>query len=137
MNTYYFYGTQLSKLPNIVVISRTLTHGTEMMLDRLGITYTTCKKLQPDWSTMVGPYKEGRLTAEEYTKRYMVQLEKLDPHELVGELGLDAVLVCYEKPGEFCHRHIVATWLQSHDYDITEFSGRQKIPKKLDKNITL
>lgn len=31
--------------------------------------------------------------------------------ELLGR-GNDVALVCYEKPGEFCHRRIVAEWLK-------------------------
>ena len=23
----------------------------------------------------------------------------------------DIILCCYEKPGEFCHRHVLANWL--------------------------
>ena len=29
-------------------------------------------------------------------------------------------LVCYEKPSEFCHRHLVADWLTQHGADISE-----------------
>lgn len=31
----------------------------------------------------------------------------------------DAVaLICYEKPGEFCHRHLVADWLKDAGYEV-------------------
>ena len=47
---------------------------------------------------------------------------KLNPQEILGEiLNLsegDIALVCYEKPGDFCHRHLVASWLP---YEITEY----------------
>lgn len=29
-------------------------------------------------------------------------------------------LVCYEKSGDFCHRHIVADWLNQAGYDVKE-----------------
>jgi hypothetical protein len=32
--------------------------------------------------------------------------------EVLRDLGDDAVLLCYEKPGQFCHRHLVAQWLK-------------------------
>ena len=38
-------------------------------------------------------------------------LSKLDPNEVVKKLGDGAVMLCYEKPGEFCHRHIIADWI--------------------------
>lgn len=43
-------------------------------------------------------------------------LDVLDPQEVYNSLeklseGKDCVLICYEKPGDFCHRHLVADWL--------------------------
>ena len=43
-------------------------------------------------------------------------LQKLDKDTVLQELsamtgGQDFALVCYEKPGDFCHRHLVAEWL--------------------------
>lgn len=31
-------------------------------------------------------------------------------------------LVCYEKPGDFCHRHLVADWLNKEGYICNEWS---------------
>lgn len=36
-------------------------------------------------------------------------------------LDLHIVLVCYEKPEEFCHRHLVAAWLTEHGIPVEEF----------------
>lgn len=33
-------------------------------------------------------------------------------------------LVCYEKPGDFCHRHIVSEWLRNHGIDCHEWYER-------------
>lgn len=56
---------------------------------------------------------------EKYEKMYREQiLDKLDPLEVYNDLGEDAILLCYEsyakcESGEtFCHRHIVARWLE-------------------------
>ena len=42
-------------------------------------------------------------------------VKKLEPHVKVSEKAdnkdIDIALVCYEKPGDFCHRHLVADWL--------------------------
>jgi hypothetical protein len=124
MLTYYFFGENLEQFTNIVVISRTLTHGTYKMLERKGIQYRTCVELQPDWKTMVGPYKNGTLTENDYERLYTIQLNRLDPHTLFNQLGSDAVLVCYEPSNKFCHRHIVAKWLSSHGYHTEEFNGK-------------
>lgn len=35
--------------------------------------------------------------------------------------GKDCALVCYEAPDKFCHRHLVAEWLNSAGYNVNEF----------------
>ena len=51
---------------------------------------------------------------EAYTKE---TLEPLAPqvHELAKQLD-GKVLLCYEKPEDFCHRHIVANWFCKYGY---------------------
>jgi hypothetical protein len=50
------------------------------------------------------------------------------PDEVVSELfalanGVDKIcLICYEKPGNFCHRHLVADWLNATGkYNVQEW----------------
>ncbi len=53
------------------------------------------------------------LTQEEWTaKYYEVVLNKLDPARVYDDLGPDAIMLCWELPGEFCHRRIAAEWLE-------------------------
>lgn len=54
-----------------------------------------------------------------YIKLYFEKvLNKLNPKEVFNELGDNAVLLCYEKYADiesgktFCHRRIVAKWLE-------------------------
>lgn len=50
---------------------------------------------------------------ELYTKRYREEvLDKLDAVEVYRELGERAVLLCWETPEKFCHRHLVAKWFK-------------------------
>ena len=56
-----------------------------------------------------------------YTKIYYEKvLNKLNPKEVYAELGDNAVLLCYEKWDDikdgktFCHRRIVAKWLEEN-----------------------
>jgi len=69
-----------------------------------------CKKLAPRlWF-----FKKYKLDGdtEFYTQQYQSEvLDQLDPQEILWEVGEDAVLLCWEKPGKFCHRHLVAKWL--------------------------
>lgn len=34
---------------------------------------------------------------------------------------VDIALICYEKPEDFCHRHIVAKWLRLEGFDCKEW----------------
>ena len=48
-----------------------------------------------------------------FRKLYHEQvLSKLDPATVYRELGEDAILLCWESPGKFCHRRVVAEWLE-------------------------
>jgi len=47
-----------------------------------------------------------------FREKFMSQLERLDARATVEALGEDAILLCWEKPGEFCHRRVVAEWLE-------------------------
>lgn len=57
-------------------------------------------------------YKEDH-DAVFYTEQYYnLILNKLNPQEVYDKLK-DRVLLCYEKPGDFCHRRIVADWIET------------------------
>ena len=50
-----------------------------------------------------------------YTEQYYKEvLDGLDPKKVYEELGEDAILLCWEGSGKFCHRHIVAKWLSEN-----------------------
>jgi hypothetical protein len=55
-------------------------------------------------------YKE-RPDQQRYILRYTLEiLSRLDPQKVSQDLD-EKVLLCYEKTGDFCHRHIAAKWL--------------------------
>jgi len=73
-------------------------HGREYK--KLAPTLSIFKKYKADGDTLY------------YTEHYYKEvLQKLDPKKVFEELGPHAVLLCYETPGKFCHRHLVAKWL--------------------------
>ena len=58
-------------------------------------------------------------------------LNKLDANTIVRELteltnttnkDADIVLLCYEKPTDFCHRHLVSEWLNSNGISCKEWN---------------
>ena len=52
-----------------------------------------------------------------YTERFNTEiLQHLNPTEVYEQLtaisdNRDIALLCFEKPSDFCHRHLVASWL--------------------------
>ena len=51
---------------------------------------------------------------ETFIPLYKAQvLDKLDPHKIIKDLGGDNfILLCWEDPGVFCHRRVVAAWMR-------------------------
>ena len=47
-------------------------------------------------------------------------LEELFALKPLKDKGKQIALVCYEKPDEFCHRHLVAKWLNDNGYSAEE-----------------
>ena len=57
-------------------------------------------------------WRNKHLSNDWYIERYNeTVLDKLNPLKVVEELGNNAVMLCYEKPGDFCHRHLIADWI--------------------------
>ncbi|MBB6413537.1 DUF488 family protein [Mesorhizobium sangaii] len=59
------------------------------------------------------------IDVDEYRRRYLEQLDMLDPRETVRRIqdlaaGRAAALLCWERPrdGNFCHRGYVSAWLR-------------------------
>ena len=81
------------------------------------------KKLAPKWS-FYSEWKNGSHKGDNdyYIKHFKEEvLDKLDPEQVLKELeGFSGVsedniiLLCYEKTGTFCHRHLVADWLNQN-----------------------
>lgn len=119
MQIYTSYFGKLDRLPkNIVPIS---------ICGKAPDWYTGLqfKKLAPKYEF----FKQWEQTHnnEFYIKCYNEQvLQPLNVNEIVKELtelgqGNDIALICYEKPTDFCHRHLVATWLRNNGYSINEY----------------
>ena len=66
---------------------------------------------------------------ENYIRAYRDRvLNHLNPDNVVRELHTltnkpDIALLCFEKPGIFCHRHLVAYWLNNHGIECLEWQG--------------
>jgi len=59
-------------------------------------------------------FKHGEIDTSVYEGAYRREtLSRLDPGKVVRDLK-GSVLLCYERPESFCHRHIAAKWLMEN-----------------------
>jgi len=66
--------------------------------------------LAPTWD-IYSEYKRTKDT-ELFTSRYVEEiLLPLDPQEIYDDFRY-SVILCWESPSKFCHRRIVAKWLE-------------------------
>ncbi|MBA4543979.1 hypothetical protein H1164_13905 [Thermoactinomyces daqus] len=63
-------------------------------------------RLAPTWAML-------KMPREEYDRLFLKKLASLDPVQLYQSLGEDAVLLCFEKHNDWCHRRLVAEWFES------------------------
>lgn len=72
-----------------------------------------CRLLAPTPELLKG-YKNGEITKEQYEVIYYeTTLALLNPLEIY-EMLKGKVLLCWEKKGVFCHRHLVIRWLRDN-----------------------
>lgn len=120
MTFYTTYFANVNKLPNNITpiaICGKSPNGWG------GLEY---KRLAPKWK-FFKVWKENH-DNDFYIKEFKAQvLDKLNVNSVVRELrqkvpeGNDIALVCYEKPMDFCHRHLVSAWLRRNGIESKEW----------------
>ena len=88
---------------------------------------TTYPDFAPRYETFQ-KWKDGKMTNEGYTKEYKAYLDTLNKEEVEFDFQPynteknDCILLCYEKSGDFCHRHVLADWLEENfGFKVEEF----------------
>ena len=115
---YTSYFAKLKKLPKDVVPISICGKAPAWYT---GLQY---KKLAPKYSFF-------KVWKETHDNNYYIEhfqdevLDRLDADKVFEELsvlsgGKTFALICYEKPDDFCHRHLVADWLCEHGYRCEE-----------------
>lgn len=97
------------------------------------------KKLAPTWGCLSDYKKDG--DEKKYIRRYAKEtLHGLALGDVLMELwqlsgGRSVALLCYERPEQFCHRHVFVDWANDwaanlkivhrwqEDWTVTEFDG--------------
>ena len=91
------------------------------------------KEVAPTYSILKMTHSD-----EEYTRRYRTEiLARMNIQDFLNQVrqlsnGRDVALCCYEKPGEFCHRNLLAEHLRANGVEIEEF-----VPKEPTKQLDL
>lgn len=90
-------------------------------------------------------YKAGECTMDEYKCEYITQVynfivedKKMSVEDWVnavnaefGEKYKGIIFYCFEKPDDFCHRHLLARFFEIHGIPCTEIRGKIKAPGAL------
>ena len=121
--TSYFGNRKLKNDPRLFLVSIALYPPK----DYFGKSY---RELAPH-PEMLRDWKRDHCESD-YIRDFDLILGELDPESVVTQLMAlsgnfknlnyypDIVLLCYERPGEFCHRHLVANWLNAAGYKVEE-----------------
>ena len=76
------------------------------------------KELAPS-DNLLYNYKHGNYTEHMFSMCYLNELNsKFTPEQILAKLPDKCILLCYEKAGDFCHRHLLAEWLGYKDCEI-------------------
>lgn len=76
---------------------------------------------------MFQKWKNGEIDNFEYAIMYKDYLDSLDKEEIREDFDSphkcdNMILLCYEKSGDFCHRHVLADWLEDNfGYKVEEY----------------
>ena len=84
-----------------------------------GVNIPINTMLAPKWD-ILKKYKEDN-DMNAFARAYKEQLTALDPAKVAKTMD-DRILVCHEKIGDFCHRHILARWLRDNGYECEELA---------------
>lgn len=84
-----------------------------------------------DWS-FLGPtkdllylYKQGKIDENIYTLNYLnnINLNWVELNKLFKSVeNRDVIMLCYEKPDKFCHRHLLSVFINEKGYKCKELT---------------
>ena len=81
------------------------------------------KKLAPKYNWWK-EWHDNHLSNEWYIKKYYeTVLNKLNQYDVLTELNRndnDIILLCWETPNLFCHRHIISDWFKKAGFNCNE-----------------
>lgn len=124
---YTSYFAQIRNLPNNI-IPIAICGGVPQWYS--GLWY---KKLAPKYNFFM-EWKQNHDNEFYIEHFYNEVLINLVPEEVESELyallpedkkNCDIALICYEKPNDFCHRHLVADWMRKAGIPCEEWKKKE------------
>lgn len=79
-------------------------------------------------SDLLFKYKQGKINESVYTTRYTEQLDKYNNERYdnlinwLNSQSKDVIFLCYEGKNKFCHRHILADYLNKKSKGVLNIS---------------
>ena len=110
---YTSYYAKASKIKNAILVQ--VSNSSPIQVDYI------IRSAIPTWG-IVSAHKNKKISDIQYTERYLADTNftavkaKLDAIQEAHK-DKDIILLCYEKTGTFCHRHILAEKLNK-DYGL-------------------
>ena len=108
----------------------------------LGLTLLSISRTKPEFAKscidipqlfpsnkILWDYKKGKIDEMEYTSKYLDQLNELGVDKIIKMIqifGDNVVLLCWESPEKFCHRHILADYINKNSCVVIEEFGKEK-----------
>lgn len=93
-------------------------------------------ELCPSWG-LIRDVQKKKITEEEYTVIYYRDyLCGLDAQKYIERLN-GKILLCWEKPGDFCHRRIIAEWIERETGIVVPEYVSKKPSKKNEEQLFL
>ncbi|MAT79676.1 MAG: hypothetical protein CMD13_02945 [Flavobacteriales bacterium] len=100
------------------------------------------KSLAPNWKLFEN-LKSNIISQEKFIEEFMEQLHSLNPNRVVDDLkslviGFEPILMTNGTKKKFCHRHVVADWLQNElniqveEYKVGKVSRHNGYMKKIE-----
>lgn len=88
--------------------------------------------LAPTWD-IITPYKLGLIGPFEYAELYLKILTEdrgLTAKGIFNDIPHGTIMLCYEKPKQFCHRRVLAEWLERElGVEIPEWQSQDEADK--------
>lgn len=123
MDIWTGYFARMKNYKKVDLVPVSIAYGTPVWYEG-----ETCFELAPPRKLLIAYKKEGLSTAD-YTKRYNDFLKTVNWSEVIDKLyaisekhdDRDLILCCFEKPTDFCHRHLLAEFLTKNGIDTQEW----------------